>query len=161
MNLIYWVSVAIGISVFLWPTIYTLKLKRYTQDELAAIDPKFQKINQSYLRYGIWGAIGFIPILAGLVRPLSLENTNQRTYLLSAFMILAFSFAAFFHASFAVRYNLYPASKYFGPNTRYIYEPHSQNKWGSINKISRIQMAISGWVWVGALIMILFLWASL
>ncbi|MFC1878671.1 hypothetical protein ACFLZW_02035 [Chloroflexota bacterium] len=138
MKLNFWVGMAFGIAVFLWPCFYTLKLKQYTEPELINISPKYQGINKTYLKYGIWGTFIFIPILLGLIFPIINFETEQRTNLLSAYIVVVFSATSLFYGLFAVKQGVYPASKYFGSKTKYIYDEK-----GGLEKLGRLQSFIS------------------
>jgi MFS family permease len=147
MKISFWIGMAIGLLVFLWPSVTILRVKKYTEAELENISPKYRGINKAYLRHGILGAVFFIPFLLFLFFIVSYYDEEMRINLLSAFIVVALSYASVFFSSFAVKQGVYPRSKYFGPKTTYAFDVGD-----GIGRVGRIQQYIS--VVVGSIAMV-------
>ncbi len=138
MELNYWMGPGIGLIILFWPVIFTYKMKRKSQAELEIISLKFNQINKSYLAHGIRGAVVFLPVLLALLLMFFKFDQPGGTRIMTVFSWVVFSLAGIFFGSFAAKWGVYPASKYFGPRTKYIY-----GHGGRISKLGQIQILSS------------------
>ena len=152
MKIFYWVGMVIGLAVFLWPSSYILKMKKYTERELEKISPQYKAINKAYLKHGIWGATIFIPILLILVFIITNFEVEQSTNIMSAYIVVVFSAASIFYGVFAVKKGVYPTSKYFGSKTTYAFDENN-----GIERYGRLQIKISVGVGILAMMVVVVL----
>ena len=117
-----WLGILMGAGVFLWPDFALDKYARVTQKELAKISPEYVGINAAYLVHGTVTMLIALSVLFGITSIFRPDiELRLRQAVLMVFAAWPFSSFALSQGIFAVRKGVYPASKFFGKATTYVY----------------------------------------
>ena len=127
MSFIFWISVTIGIAIFLVPDFYTNRFQWAVESELVGLSPEYEGVNKLHFRLAIFWFLFTLLLLPFLIVIVT-NKTSQIETVMSSTMVLIFSGASLLRGIFAVVKGVFPSIKYFGSRTLYAYSGNGEIK---------------------------------
>lgn len=120
-----WITIAFGLALPMWPWLFLSRLQHLTESELINRSDRYRAINQRYGNHIFWSVTALVVSVFGFISLIQIDPDHAYAYR-PAMIIGIMGLYSLLEARFALRYGVFPASKFFGSKTLYVYDEQGQ-----------------------------------